>query len=930
MNLLNDNEYNNIKSIFNNYSLIKKSENGLIKGNEIEFRFKNVDANFFYNLKQHLDDTCNIEKTEIQFEEIQYEINENILKEFSSLEDSTENVRFCKFKKIKILNGDCYFIFKKQLKYYNINSLNIKLAVNKEIEKKNCDSNKYVCENQKFNKIRYSYNFKYFRIDLTYILNGHGNLQNTFQIEIEILKTQISADMLCNILFNFEGFFVNILKIKYTLPGGFFSNQVIFENERQNIINKFNNLRLTNPNYQFSGTQPVTLQFEHTKILYKEDYAVTEKIDGERFYLFYEKNSFNLYLFDSNLFYIYSLKINSTYDTTFLIEGEYTETQNTDKNQENIFKSNFYLFDIIYYNKDIRENNFYNFHKRFDLLNDIIIFLNTSKQKNSQLHFYLKTFIFNFKSYPLSLKLLYEQKISNTEYDTLPKLDGLIFIPTNKPYPKTKTWYELFKWKPSCLNTIDFFVKSSENNKFDGILYVNNPNCQDNISILNLHEHNSHDKMNNEIINFNINENKTEKKYFICHDLFKKIDTITKQHYQENTVIEFSFNKNKNEFEPVRTRWDKTMNKNKWGNNINIVFDIWKSIKNPVEINNLISIKYNSHQFNDNLFNQINKNLQLALTEGPNYKKILEITFSDFLYSIKHKKNNILDKIPIKLYNINLSIKDLNESNFEKFLNISQNEKFDVILFNISIHHFFENQHSLDYLFHINSHFKTKIIISFFELQHTNTHTHIHTFNLNKGYLEYYSNENSNKKFNKFELFNKENNLNLILNKIDYNFLKNEFSKNNLNEIYKYENTISDSELLKITTIIFNYTNINTNNLTYNFEQKKIVEYPQIQITRLLNPDAIQLINLNSNIELTTLFLKSFNLPINKIQIQNNLDDIILKENYINILVIEKIDEKNSFNEFIIINENFQFKLNNKNIEYFHTNFEKLLPKCDE
>ena len=185
--------------------------------------------------------------------------------------------------------------------------------------------------------------------------------------------------MLCNILFNFEGFFVNILKIKYTLPGGFFSNQVIFENERQNIINKFHNLNLTTSNY---GTQPITLQFEHTKILYKEDYVVTEKIDGERFYLFYEKKSFNLYLFDSNLFYIYSLKINSTYDTTFLIEGEYTETQNTDKNQENIFKSNFYLFDIIYYNKDIRENNFYNFHKRFDLLNNILSFLNTSQQEN--------------------------------------------------------------------------------------------------------------------------------------------------------------------------------------------------------------------------------------------------------------------------------------------------------------------------------------------------------------------------------------------------------------------------------------------------------------------------------------------------------------------------------------------------------------------
>jgi len=54
------------------------------------------------------------------------------------------------------------------------------------------------------------------------------------------------------------------------------------------------------------------------------------------------------------------------------------------------------------------------------------------------------------------------------------KNDGLIFTPVNEPYPKTKKWSSLLKWKPAELNTIDFFAVKigSDNNIGKWQLYV--------------------------------------------------------------------------------------------------------------------------------------------------------------------------------------------------------------------------------------------------------------------------------------------------------------------------------------------------------------------------------------------------------------------------------------------------------------------------
>ena len=53
--------------------------------------------------------------------------------------------------------------------------------------------------------------------------------------------------------------------------------------------------------------------------------------------------------------------------------------------------------------------------------------------------------------------------IMNEINNKIYKNDGLIFTPMNEPYPKFKKWDKLLKWKPSELNTIDFYSIKKDN-----------------------------------------------------------------------------------------------------------------------------------------------------------------------------------------------------------------------------------------------------------------------------------------------------------------------------------------------------------------------------------------------------------------------------------------------------------------------------------
>ena len=273
-------------------------------------------------------------------------------------------------------------------------------------------------------------------------------------------------------------------------------------------------------------------------------------------------------------------------------------------------------------------------YNRLAMLNNIIknLKLISVTGKNTSFNIRIKKFyadnIFN------SCKtILNNIKEGLYEYNT----DGIILTPANtgvasntigKDAPNYKvTWNECFKWKPPEFNTIDFLIKIKKNefgaNEINYI-YSDGINLQSNEVILSYYtlilyvgfSEKRHGYINpfNDLINNNINYNKENDKkddykparFYptnpydedagICYisgikdDLNNlKIFTEEGEEIEDNTIIEFKYELNKEKFwrwVPLRVRYDKTSElrsgiKN-FGNVYNVANSNWQSIHNPI------------------------------------------------------------------------------------------------------------------------------------------------------------------------------------------------------------------------------------------------------------------------------------------------------------------------------------------------------------
>ena len=516
----------------------------------------NVEIDYFYRLKNFLNKKIT-KKEEIFTKETNY--TNNIGK---------GNIR-------RILTTDKHFspsgqeeiILKNSYKQFDIFDYDIRfsLASEKHLNKNTVNGVNWDVPNLFRLKQRISYIINIGKIDLTIVYQGTTfesalNSLPKYEVEFEINKKEAYSQAM------------ELLQIMLQLKQNNF--KIITRTESKDVFNNYKTL--TTVPY-FIGAQPETLQKDQLTLLYKELYSVTDKADGDRYFMFINNDS-QIYFIDNNISGMVKTDMVSTSFKNTLVDGELI--RKVDNESGDLISIDFYAFDILFFNGfDIRDDSRYLFKQRLDKLREVV---GTYTSESGKYNIFIKKFIYRnvFMGSEIIMK-----DVTNKPYHN----DGLIFTPMNEPYPKNKKWSKLLKWKPADQNSIDFYaVKSVDPRTGENIweLYVQDTVGQEQDDIV------KRQGTFNELTKVLFDVNK------LCPDLpnqtditFKTtfddsiIDPTTQEPYKSNTVIEFAWDSEMKKFVPLRTRWDKTSNPKKHGNFSQVACNIWNNIHNPITSN---------------------------------------------------------------------------------------------------------------------------------------------------------------------------------------------------------------------------------------------------------------------------------------------------------------------------------------------------------
>ncbi|NBU34022.1 methyltransferase domain-containing protein [bacterium] len=425
---------------------------------------------------------------------------------------------------------------KKKARKYDIYDFEIRLSLCEEttIDKDEPPQEEPVCIR---NKNRTSFEIPFGKIEMTIVdttFTNSNTTQRTYELELEI--TEKTETMMV----------LDIIKSMLQMRQNNF--YVISHTDRRRVIKDYRTL--VNSNF-FIGAQPETLQKDKLTQLYKQRYSVTDKADGERYFLFIDSYSRG-YFIDSNVNTVMQtdLNINPNIKST-IMDGEIVRTPTT---------ISFLAFDMVVYNGlDLRGKGEFLLEQRLGLLTEASRSIFSNERYTVSVKEYIFRNVFLGSEVLLSTPRFYLN-------------DGLIFTPMDEPYPLVRKWPGLLKWKPSELNTIDFYSVKRSRGEWE--LYVQ-------------HVEKQGDKPISTKVLFNIDKLTGTHRFSniagFTHFSEDTIDPTTGLPFQTNTVIEYTYSRSDNKFVPMRTRWDKTANQNKHGNFSEVACNIFYNIVNPVE-----------------------------------------------------------------------------------------------------------------------------------------------------------------------------------------------------------------------------------------------------------------------------------------------------------------------------------------------------------
>jgi hypothetical protein len=543
---------NTLKRFLQNVTPNKNSEYEIRFGNFItdkndrtKKRFDaSVEIDYFYRLKSFLKELPGSEFIKTNSIDFSYQIDQDRIRRI-------------------VENGQEKFMIKQSQRPIDIYDYNIRLAQSSEKF-----INKPVGVNWETTvpqivriKNRFSYIFPFGRFDLTIVNEGTSETlakNNTSKYEVEFEVYVNNYDIVVS-------FIEILLQIKQE------NFMIITPYERYNIVNQYKQMVGQNGYASFVGAQPQTLHKNQLTLLYKDLYSVTDKADGDRYFMMVD-NFGNVYFLDNNLNGILKTDLKSDFRNC-LIDGELVREYKGSV----LSKMNFYAFDILVLNnRDLRGDTNFLFEKRFENLKKV-----TDSIKNSELYTCeCKQFI--YRNVFMGSEIIMAD-IKNKPYHN----DGLIFTPMNEPYPKKNKWENLLKWKPADQNTIDFYsVKKGDYWELYVQHQIKEGQVQGNKTVA-------------QKVLFNINElcasNEIETEItFKTTFPDNQLDPTTSEKFQSDTVIEYKWDTTMKKFVPLRTRWDKTANPRKHGNYSSVACDIWNNIQNPVTLETIYQMTNNS------------------------------------------------------------------------------------------------------------------------------------------------------------------------------------------------------------------------------------------------------------------------------------------------------------------------------------------------
>lgn len=468
------------------------------------------------------------------------------------------------------------------------------------------------------------------------------------------------------------------------------SNYIMPYSYAEKILQEYSTLLNVNldKNKNLEGRRAQSLEVQHVIEQLPNKYAVTDKADGERYFLIIYEGT--VYLISYNLDVKNTgIKVDSKYNRT-IFDGEYIFLQNKNRHL-------FMAFDCLYASgKDVRdEATFINRLKYADnIINECFVskgqqgfVINDYTDSNydinnimsfhsNQINKYMKSLyndidvnkqillirrkyfvpVHGFKDNEIFKysELLWKKYIFDNNTMAPYVLDGLMYHPLDQKYTTSvkDSKYIEYKWKPPTKNSIDFYIEFEKNRDTGEILTLYDNSDEDFIKgkpyrIALLYNGKKLGNVEQPVL-FQQDMGK-HKAYLFLED--GQIRDSEGYGVQDYTVVEFSYNNDltipdKYRWVPLRTRHDKTESVRRYGARYGNYYDtalkVWRSICNPVLFEDIQSLAndatYTKHI--NVLRNKIDHSVILSEYKENIYQKIRKalanpmINFHNFIYSI--------------------------------------------------------------------------------------------------------------------------------------------------------------------------------------------------------------------------------------------------------------------------------------------------------
>lgn len=461
-----------------------------------------------------------------------------------------------------------------------------------------------------------------YRVDMTKtrtstVINKIDNSPYNYEIEIECEIKNKST-------FLNQAFDVIDLIIK-SVQG---SNYIITKSMSNEVINEYRDILSVNSNRtNLYGRQPISLEVVHVVDYLSNRYAVTDKADGDRYFMIVFNS--RCYLISTNLIVKDTgIDVDKKFNKT-IIDGELifvprlrkylfmgfdclTFGEINVRDESKLFIRLGYLDKVVseinktkYVHKDIEKSgiDFNNIDKVIEFHSKNLIEFyddinNEIESKSNRILFRRKYFIEPngvqdneiFKYTNLMWTIFKNNKLK-CPYS----LDGLIYQPLDQKYivESEKSKYSDYKWKPENKNSIDFYVEFEKDRSTGKIIKVYDNSISGVVKnkpyiIANLYVGNISRGVEKPML-FGVDQGISQCYIYLDENGVPR--SIDGKQLNDKTVIEFYYNVNDDlqkpyRWIPMKTRYDKTESVQKfqrrYGNAYEVAKKIWGSIINPV------------------------------------------------------------------------------------------------------------------------------------------------------------------------------------------------------------------------------------------------------------------------------------------------------------------------------------------------------------